>query len=223
MTTSLVNLERASEICASHGVLHALDVAYCELRYDGRDNQLVDLGRFPETTCLFGSFTKTLSPGAKCGFGVFPEKVLECLVPVIANTRLNPNYPTQAAIHQLMESGFYDKHLSFLVDLYRPRMEAVNQAFQTHLPELEIPHLTGGFFVGLFLTGVSDAHAFVEAVASRGVVLAPATVFAPGWEKYYSDKYEGVFFRLTFPFQPARDNEQGIARIAETYREFVPA
>jgi DNA-binding transcriptional MocR family regulator len=83
--------------------------------------------------------------------------------------------------------------------------------------------LAGGFFVGLFLTGVLDAHAFVEAVGSKGVVLAPATVFAPGWEKYYTDKYGGVFFRLTFPFQPAQDNEQGIARIAATYGEFVPA
>ena len=221
LTTSIENMLRASELCAARNVLHVLDIAYFELRYDGQKNRLVDLGRFPATTCLVGSFTKTLSPGAKCGFGIFPEKILDQVSPVVANTRLNPNYPTQAAIRELMASGFYDEHVEFLAELYRPRMEAVNRAARTHLPDLAIPELTGGFFIGFWLPGISEEQPFIESTKAKGVLLAPAHVFAPGWEQHYFAIHQGIFFRLTFPAQTPEENERGIALIGETYRSMA--
>ena len=80
--TTFENLEAAAALCASYGVLHCLDVAYYELRYDGQSNKLVELDKYPETSCLVGSFTKTLSPGAKCGFGIFPEAVVKQMTPL---------------------------------------------------------------------------------------------------------------------------------------------
>ena len=221
ITTTVENMRKASEICASRGVLHVLDIAYFELRYDGSENSIIDLTEFPETTCLVGSFTKTLSPGAKCGFGIFPPKVLDAMTPVVANTRLNPNYPTQAVIHSLMSSGFYDEHLRFLRDLYRPRMEAMNLALEKAFPEVSFPTLTGGFFFGLWLPGIRDEESFVEALKPKGVVLSPPQVFAPGWRERTHEERGGVFFRLTFPAFSPEDNRLGIERIAETYRELT--
>jgi 2-aminoadipate transaminase len=220
-TTSMENLEGASKLCAERGVLHVLDVAYYELRYDGVDNELFPLDTFLETTSVVGSFTKTLSPGAKCGFGIFPEKVLQALTPVVANTRLNPNYPTQAAIHALMDSGFYDEHLKSLSALYGPRMEATNEALKTYLPNASAPELTGGFFVGIALQGISDEPQFIEALKTRGVVLAPPAVYAPGYKDQYVRETGAAFFRLTFPFFTPEENTEGIAAIAETYQELV--
>jgi DNA-binding transcriptional MocR family regulator len=220
ITTSLENLETASELCAESGVLHVLDIAYFELRYDGQSNQLVDLEKFPETTVLLGSFTKTLSPGTKCGFGIFPEAVLKRLTPVVANTRLNPNYPTQATINRLIESGFYDRHLSFLQDLYKPRMEAVNESIRTCLPDLSVPHLAGGFFLGLSLPGLARERQFIQTLQSRGVKLEPPKVFAEGGRERYWDDHGAAFFRLTFPFFTPEENRRGIEAIAKTYHEY---
>ena len=221
LTTSMHNLEAASKLCADRGVLHVLDVAYYELRYDGVDNELFPLDKFPETASLVGSFTKTLSPGAKCGFGIFPEKVLQKMTPVVANTRLNPNYPTQAAIHALIDSGFYDEHLKSLSELYGPRMEATNQALKSYLPNSGAPELTGGFFVGIALPGITDEPKFIEALKARGVVLAPPGVYAPGYKEQYVRETGAAFFRLTFPFFTPEENTEGIAAIAETYQELV--
>jgi 2-aminoadipate transaminase len=219
ITTSMENLESASEVCAASGVLHVLDIAYHELRYDGQTNPVVDLTKFPDTTALVGSFTKTLSPGTKCGFGVFPEGIVERVTPVLANTRLNPNYPTQAAIHSLIETGFYDSHLKYLVDLYRPRMQAVNESIREYLPRVTAPHLTGGFFLGLALPGLEDEERFLQVLLTKGVKLAPPKVFAPGFEEYYRLERGAAFFRLTFPFFTEEENRQGIAAIAEAYQE----
>ena len=219
ISTTYENLEAAAQICASHGVLHCLDVAYYELRYDGGKNRLVDLDRYPETSCLVGSFTKTLSPGAKCGFGIFPEAIVKRMTPVVADTRLNPNYPTQAAINQLFETGFYDRHLDFLTELYRPRMDAMNDGIQSFLSDVGAPRLTGGFFQGLWLTGLPEEKAFLDSLKSKGVLLAPANVFAPGWKDRLYGEHAGVFFRLTFPALTVEENSRGIELIAETYKE----
>jgi len=219
ITTTVENLVAAAELCAAYGVLHCLDVAYYELRYDGGVNQLVELDRYPETSCLVGSFTKTLSPGAKCGFGIFPEGVVKKMTPVVADTRLNPNYPTQAAINQLFENGFYDRHLQFLVQLYKPRMDAMNQRIESLLPDLGTPHLSGGFFQGLWLAGLAEEGPFLEALKAKGVLLAPASVFAPGWKERLYGERDGSFFRLTFPALSIEENQKGIELIAETYNE----
>ena len=220
ITTTFENLDEAAKLCASHNVLHCLDVAYYELRYDGEKNQLVELDKYPETSCLVGSFTKTLSPGAKCGFGIFPEAVVKQMTPVVADTRLNPNYPTQAAINQLFESGFYDRHLDSLIELYRPRMEAMNDGLQSLLPDLGIPHLKGGFFQGIWLDGLTEEKPFLESLKAKGVLLAPASVFAPGWKERLYGERSGVFFRLTFPALSVEENSRGVELIAETYKEF---
>lgn len=219
LTTSIENLNQAAKLCAEYGVLHVVDIAYFELRYDGVGNELVDLEACPETSIIVGSFTKTLTPGAKCGFGVFPERVVEKMTPVIANTRLNPNYPTQAAINALIESGFYDQHLNYLVGLYRPRMDALNSSIAKYLPGVSAPHVTGGFFVGIALPGISDETAFVEALKEKDVVLAPPNVYAPGYKEVYRSQTNSAFFRLTFPFFTPEENERGIAAIGKTYEE----
>jgi 2-aminoadipate transaminase len=212
------NIEAAAELCARYNALYVCDIAYYELRYDGQKNQLLDLSSFP-TTCLIGSFTKTLSPGTKCGFGIFPERVVDQLTPVIANTRLNPNYPTQAMIHYVMSTGEYDKYLDYLIKLYRPRMDSLNKSLSQHFRGTEVPLVTGGFFMGIWLPGIHDEVAFIKTAKGKGVDIASANVYPSGWKKNYEEKFGGPFFRLTFPSLKPGEIEKGIERIAETYRE----
>jgi len=216
LDSTMQNIEAAAELCARYKALYVCDVAYYELRYDGRKNRLPDLSKFP-TTCLIGSFTKTLSPGTKCGFGIFPENVVKQLTPVIANTRLNPNYPTQAMIYRVMDSGDYDQYLEYLANLYRPRLEALNRSLDEHFPEPERRPVTGGFFTGLWLAGIRDEAAFIEAAKAKEVAIAPASVFAPGWKTQYWNKEGGPFFRLTFPSVSSENIAEGVARLGETY------
>ena len=222
LDSTMENIEAAAQLCARYNALYVCDIAYYELRYDGKKNRLLDLSKFP-TTCLIGSFTKTLSPGTKCGFGIFPEDVVKQLTPVIANTRLNPNYPTQAMIHHVIASGEYDKYLEYLADLYRPRLEALNRSLDEHFPEPERRPVTGGFFTGIWLAGIQDEGAFIEAAKVKGVTIAPAAVFAPGWKTHYWKREGGPFFRLTFPSVTPENIAEGVARLGATYGEMKRA
>jgi 2-aminoadipate transaminase len=221
LDSTMENIEAAARLCDRYGALYVCDIAYYELRYDGLKNALPDLAANPGL-CLIGSFTKTLSAGAKCGFGIFPEAVVDRLAPVIANTRINPNYPTQAMINGVIASGEYDAYLDYLVKLYKPRMDAFNGSLARHLGGIEVPQVTGGFFSGVWLPGIFDEEGFVKAAKAKGVNIAVANVFCPGWKKILQEKHGGSFFRLTFPALMPEAIEQGIERIAAAYREMRP-
>jgi 2-aminoadipate transaminase len=218
LDSSIENIEAASELCSRYNTLYVCDIAYYELRYDGEKNKLLDLSKHP-ACCLIGSFTKTLSPGTKCGFGIFPDEVVERLTPVIADTRLNPNYPTQAMIYEIMTSGEYDKYLDYLAGLYRPRMDALNRSLTLYLGDIDVLQVTGGFFTGIWLPGIRDGEAFVNAAKAKGVHIASANVYPSGWKKICEERRRGPFFRLTFPSVKPEDIEKGIERIAAAYKE----
>jgi len=218
LDSTLENIEEAAKICARFNTLYVCDIAYYELRYDGLKNPLPDLTANPDL-CLIGSFTKTLSAGAKCGFGIFPEKVVDQLAPVIANTRLNPNYPTQAMIHNVIASGEYDEYLKYLLGFYQPRMDTLNRSLLRYLDDIDVPQVTGGFFMGVWLPGIGDEEGFVKAAKVKGVNIATANVYCPGWKKVLRERNKGSFFRLTFPSIKSEDIEQGIERISAAYKE----
>jgi len=218
LDSTMENIEEAAKLCARCNTLYVCDIAYYELRYDGRRNRLPDLTANPALS-LIGSFTKTISAGTKCGFGIFPEKVVDQLTPVIANTRLNPNYPTQAMIYKIIASGEYDEYLKYLSGLYQPRMDTLNRSLLRYLDGIEVPQVTGGFFMGIWLPGIGNEEGFVKAAKAKGVNIATANVYCPGWKKILREKYKGSFFRLTFPSIKSEDIEQGIERIATAYKE----
>jgi 2-aminoadipate transaminase len=218
LDSTMENINAAAKLCAQYNTLYVCDIAYYELRYDGRKHRLPDMTANPDV-CLIGSFTKTLSAGAKCGFGIFPEKVVDQLTPVIANTRLNPNYPTQAMIHKTIASGEYDEYLKYLCGLYQPRMDTLNRSLLRYLDGIEVPQVTGGFFMGIWLPGIGDEEGFVKAAKANGVNIASTNLYSPGWKKVLQEKHRGPFYRLTFPSIKSEDIELGIERIASAYKE----
>lgn len=64
---------------------------------------------------------------------------------IIANTRINPNLPTQAFITDFIELGGYNAFLANLCEMYKPRMEAINAVLNAHYPRAFTGATNGGF------------------------------------------------------------------------------
>jgi 2-aminoadipate transaminase len=201
-------------ICQEHNILCVWDVCYQELRYDGKANETIDISEWGPI--LTSSFTKTISPGTKCGYMIVPNHYVGHLSGIIANTRINPNLPTQAFIADFMESGQYDAFVKYLCNLYRPRMEALNTALNSHFPGAFPVTISGGFFAPLLLENISSEKeaSFIESAKQAGVGVAAAwDAIAPNCKEERRKK--GLFIRLTFPaFEPDKI-EWGILKLKE--------
>ncbi len=209
------NRKAVERMCQEQSILCVWDICYQSLRYDGKTNGSIEVSDWGPI--LTSSFTKTISPGTKCGYMIVPDHYVGHLSGIIANTRINPNLPTQAFIADFIESGQYDDFVKHLCNLYRPRMEALNTAVNSHFPGSFPVAICGGFFAPLTLKNISsDKEAtFIESAKQAGVVVAAAwDAIAPNCKEERRKK--GLFIRLTFPaFEPDKI-EWGISKLKET-------
>jgi len=209
------NQKAVERVCRENKILCVWDVCYQDLRYDGKANGSIDISEWGPI--LASSFTKTISPGTKCGYMIVPNHYVEHLSRIIANTRINPNLPTQAFIADFIESGRYDDFLEYLCKLYKPRMEALNRALNAHFPGAFPVAISGGFFASLTLGNISSDQeaSFIEGAKEAGVGIAAAwDAVAPNFREEVRKK--GLFVRLTFPAYEPNRIEWGISKLKET-------
>lgn len=213
------NRKEVARICRENDVFCVWDVCYQSLRYDGKSNDSVAISDWGPI--LTSSFTKTISPGTKCGYIIVPESYTAHLSHVVANTRINPNLPTQAFIAEFIESGRFDAYVRDLHQLYRPRMEALNQALAAHFPNDASKDITGGFFACLTFPGINRDResAFLESAGRNGVTVSPAwDAVAPDFRDRLREK--GLLVRLTFPAFDPENIAWGIETLKKTFDAF---
>jgi DNA-binding transcriptional MocR family regulator len=213
------NRKAVERVCRENEILCVWDVCYQDLRYDGKANGSIEVSEWGPI--LTSSFSKTISPGTKCGYMIVPRHYVEHLSRIITNTRINPNLPTQAFIADFIESGRYDDYLEYLCKLYKPRMEALNSALNTQFTGAFPVTITGGFFVSLTLENISSDQeaSFIECAKEAGVGIAAAwDAVAPNFSEEMREK--GLFVRLTFPAYEPTKIEWGISKLKETTNLF---
>ncbi len=213
------NRKAVEQICRENDMFCIWDICYQSLRYDGKANDTVEISDWGPMVA--SSFTKTITPGTKCGYIIVPQSYMNHFTQVIANTRINPNLPTQGFIADFIRSGQYDEYLNYLIGLYRPRMDALNHAVKAHFPGAFFSAVTGGFFAVLTFPNISKEQetAFIESALKNGVSIASA------WDAVAPDlkgdmQKKGLFIRLTFPALDPESIGYGILKLKETAELF---
>jgi 2-aminoadipate transaminase len=219
ITYSTDNRKAVEDICRQHGILCAWDICYESLRYDGGRNEPIAVSEWGPV--LLSSFTKTLSPGTKCGYMVLPKERMESMEKIVANTRLNPNLPTQAFIADFIETGKYDAYQGYLRGLYKPKMDALNAALLAHFPGAFSAKSRGGFFATITLQAIArdKETAFINAAKEAGVGIAAGWgAVAPNFVE--EKRKEGLLIRLTYPASKTEQLSWGIEKLKEVERRF---
>lgn len=208
------NCRDVEKICKENGIYCIWDICYEPLRYDGIQNDPIEVSEWGPI--LVSSFTKTISPGTKCGYMVLPKKNISQMTHIVANTRLNPNLPTQGFITDFINSGGCKDYLNYLCDLYRPRMDALNHALEVNFPGAYAGAIHGGFFSTIELESITadKVESFVSKAVEAGVGIAPAwDGVAPNLREAKQNK--GLLVRLTFPVYAADDVSWGISTLKQ--------
>ncbi len=213
------NRDAAERLCKENDVLCIWDICYESLRYDGKQNEPIAVSDWGPV--LVSSFTKTISPGTKCGYMVLPENLLDRMTKIVANTRLNPNLPTQGFIADFIQSGKYETYLSYLCELYKPKMDALNSALNENFSGAFPAKMAGGFFSCISLPDITNEKEklFLAAAKKEGIGVTPA------WDAVAPDMRQikqknGLLVRLTFPACDADDIKWGLERLKQIESEF---
>lgn len=125
-----------------------------------------------------GSFSKTLSASARCGYIAARPDWIEGLVDLqIATNFGGPSPISSEIIAHMLAGGFYRKHMEELRRrLVRARRETADRLSRLGIEPWLLPR--GGFYLWCRLPEGLDSGDVAQAALAEGVVLAPGNVFS---------------------------------------------
>jgi 2-aminoadipate transaminase len=179
-------LELVKRYSVSRKVYILEDAAYRELRYRGPD--LPSLKSFDEGNqhvILAMSFSKTLSPSLKTGYGLLPRELVKPLAAIKSAHDFGGNNLAQHLIERLLDRGGFDRHLAAMCRLYREKLDLVLKCLTREFarwPQVRWTRPDGGLYVWLtFPEGVETGpgSALVEATVREGVLYVPGCFCYP--------------------------------------------
>jgi 2-aminoadipate transaminase len=181
-------VELARKWSKSHRIFVLEDAAYRGLGFEGSEPaSLWSLDGEGETVILAGTFSKTLSPGLKTGYGVLPASLVENIVSLKGSHDFGSAHFNQRLIEQMMADGRYERHVRGLIGIYRRKCGAFLSALDQYVrpidSEIRWTEPQGGLFVWMTvpegLDTSFDGPLFTQCVR-EGVIYVPGDhAFAP--------------------------------------------
>jgi DNA-binding transcriptional MocR family regulator len=213
-TLSLDKRRRLVELARQYGFTIFEDDPYVDLRFEGEQLPTMrELDEGGDSVVYACSFSKTVAPGIRVGYLVGGKQLIGAIRKRATETYISPNLVAQAIVAEFCDSGALDRSIVTVKEALRARRDATCKALDEHIPEARYVTPEGGYFLWVDLPEGIQIAELVAAAAERGVVFEPGTAFL----------IEGgqSSLRLAYSAVPPDQIEEGIARIAEAYRELL--
>lgn len=170
---------------------------------------------------LLQTFSKPFAPGVKTGYGLLPRDLVEAVLLQKGNHDFGSANLCQHLLLAAMKRGIYDEHVKVLCDHYATKRDAMLEALDERLGDLDGAHWTrpsGGLYVWLTLPErfdtSRDGALFSRAIA-EGVLYVPGIYCFPDTEQRPAPRST---MRLSFGVSTADQIRQGIARLARAIK-----
>jgi DNA-binding transcriptional MocR family regulator len=201
-TLPLERRKRIVELAREHDLLVLEDDPYGLVRYNG--DVVPSLFELSGGDVAYSSsFSKTIAPGLRVGWFVFPEKLEKEIEAIATSTYITPVLLGQATVHEFVDRGRFEPNLERVRSLLGARRDAMLAAFDEQLPNVKITRPDGGYFLWAELAGV-DGGALLQRAEEAGVTFVKGTDFGGAPDT----------MRLAFSFVSLDEIADGVAKLA---------
>ncbi|MBN1550499.1 PLP-dependent aminotransferase family protein [bacterium] len=212
-TTTLDRRKKIADILQKYNVLAIEDDPYSALRFRGIP--VPPLKSFaPEHVVYTGTLSKVLAPGLRIGFIAAPELIRKWLVLAKQGVDLHTSTFNQAIASEYIAGGYLYEHLPKIIQLYKPKQEAMLKAMESHFPsDFKWSRPEGGMFIWAEGPENSDMEKIYWKCVERKVAFVPGKFF-------FTVKGEGSeTMRLNFTMVDNDKIEHAVMTISEILKE----
>jgi len=210
-TIPLVRRKQIAGIIQKYNTLLIEDDPYSTLRYRGEDIPPIKT-LAPENVVYVSTFSKVFAPGLRVGFFVAPELIGKWLVLAKQGIDLHTSTFNQALAAEYLLGGYLEEHLPKILNIYRPKQEAMFHALEAYFPESFRWSKPEG---GMFLWAEGPEGIDMEKVYWKSVKRKVA--FVPG-KFFFTHKGEGIeTMRLNYTMA----DEETIDRAVKTLSDVI--
>jgi len=190
------------------------DDPYGDLRYSGTDKPSFK-SILPENTILFGSFSKTVSPGLRIGWIVAPRDIMEKLIVAKQAADLHTTHFTQCILWQYMKDNDIDAHICRIKECYGRQMQAMLHGIEKYFPA-GVAHTTpeGGMFLWVTLPEGTSSRALLD------LALKDKVIFVPG-DPFYVNRQNTNTLRLNFSCTNEETIDTGIKNLGKAMKQLL--
>ena len=192
------------------------DAAYRRLCFDGPElAPLKSLEEDNDFVLYTESFSKSLSPGLRLGFGVGPKALIDKMVDLKGTHDFGSSNFGQQILKRFLRSGAFDEHTDHLKAIYKRKRDVALEIFECTFPsEVKWLRPIGAFYIWTQLppdcdTG-ADSVLFKKALEER-------VLYVPGALCYSHDRPESKRsseLRLAFGMIEEEILREGCERLA---------
>jgi len=201
-TLSEERRRRIVELAREHDLLVLEDDPYGLVRFEGEPlPSLLELS--DGYTAYSSSFSKTIAPGIRVGWFVFPEQLAREIEATATGTYITPVLLGQATVHEFVSRGLFEPNLERVRGLIGKRRDAMLAAFERELPNVRTTRPDGGYFLWAELDGV-DAGELLTRAEEGGVTFVNGTDFGGAPDT----------LRLAYSFVSVDEIAEGVGRLA---------
>lgn len=207
--------ERAAEILKQSNLLVLEDNPYSELRFSGEGGK--SFGAYlGDQCCMFGTFSKIVSPGMRIGWICCRNKELrEKLLSYKSTADLHTNIFCQMVLAQYLTDNDLDQHIAKTKELYKQKAQLMMACMKKYLPEgVTFTPTEGGMFLWAELPeGITAINLYRKSM-ERGVVICPG-------DPFYEHERNVRTFRVNYSNSTDEAIETGMKILGEVCRELM--
>lgn len=202
--------EKRTAVChilAKYKVVLIEDDPYGELCFNGETLPYIGANQL-EHSLLFGSFSKTVTPGMRLGFLCTKNKeIMQHLITAKQGSDLHTNIFAQMMIYDYLMHNDYEEHIAKIKRLYKEQCEAMIESIKCYFPSY-VSYTTplGGMFLWATLhNGFHTIDLIKEATQAK-------VLFVPG-DPFYTHKERVNTMRLNYTNSDIATISEGIKRL----------
>jgi len=208
--TADVRREIAEILDGSQTILYE-DDAFGELFFDGRPREPVKKWLYNQTI-MTGSFSKTISPGLRCGWIWAPHPIIEEFNKAKQAADLHSNLLSQMILSRYLEKTDVDRQIRETSRVYGERCHLMEEIIDERFPEgFHHTNPEGGMFLMVTLPPEIDSMDVFRKGVSNGVAVMPGPPF-------YIDGGGGDTIRLNFSAMDMDQISIGMERLSQVIK-----
>ena len=209
LTYSAENREALYNVLKNENVIYIEDDPYGELRFKGENLPYVAVGRY-ENYIFLGSFSKTVTPGARVGFVICKNKeLMEAITNLKESTDVHTSTIAQYVLYDYVTHNDYEAHIEDIRKLYKEQCELMLSCIAENFPDyVEYTKPEGGMFIWCTLPEGQRSIELWKKALENGVAVAPG-------EPFYVDPQNVRTFRMNYTQPTPEQIRLGIERLGK--------
>jgi len=205
------------ELSKKYDIAVIEDSPYRQVRFEGKAPKMIY--RLDKETCktdniisLF-TFSKTFAPGLRIGVIVAHEQIIRKMEILKQSLDLCSSSLNQLIAAEFLRSGYFEKHITRVNQVYKTKKDAMLSALETYMPEgVSWTKPEGGLFLWVKLPeGMSADDMFAEAIKENVAYVIGSAFHCDGSGKNT--------MRLNFSYATPADINEGIKRLATAVKK----